>query len=180
MTTTERAAAIRKTLKARYGWTGRDVSVVSDLYSMGSSIRIRIKNPAVPLAAVKAVADGHESVRYDEYSHEILSGGNRFVFVDYAHEAVAAFRAKYLEPVTTAVAAASGSSLIPVAGTPFFVGRRDEGHRYSLWSETSHLSEHYGPEGLAEAIGARMVPPPRESFSKGTAWEQNDRSSKEG
>lgn len=158
MTTTERAAEIRKALKAQYGWTSRQVSVVADLYSMGSSIRIRIKDPSVHLATVKAVATPHESVRYCEVSGEILSGGNRFVDVSYSHEACEAFRAKYLEAVKAAAAKASGSSLIPVEGTPFLVGRGD-GNRYSLWGER-HICESYGPEGLAEAIGIRMVPAP--------------------
>ena len=160
MSTTERAAEIRKTLKAKYGWTSRDVSVVSDLYSMGSSIRIRIKNPGVHMGTVKAVASPHESIRWDPFVGEILSGGNRFVDVHYSHEAVEAFRAKYLEAVTAAVAGLSGSGLVRVAGTPFLVGLGRHGHGYSLWDETSHLSEHYDVGGLAEAIGAKMVPAP--------------------
>jgi hypothetical protein len=159
MTTAERSAAIRKALKATHGWTSKHVSVVTHEYAGGSSIRISIKDPAVPLSAVKAIADGHESVRYDHYSGEILSGGNRFVFVDYHHDAVLAFRAKYLPAVKAAVGSlAPGRSLMPVEGTPFHVGLGRDGNRLSLWGET-HLVESYGPEGLAEAIGARMTEP---------------------
>lgn len=160
-TTVERSKAIRLALKAK-GWTSRDVSVVSDLYSMGSSIRVRIKNPAVPLGEVKALATPHESIRWDPFVGEILSGGNRFVDVSYSAEALEAFRAKYLPAVTAALAEVTGSGLARVAGTPFLVGlgRHGHGHGYSLWDDTSHLSEHYDVGGLAEAIGAKMVPAP--------------------
>lgn len=84
----ESAAAIRRELKTRYGWTSRDVSVKSDVYSMGSSLRVLIKNPAVSVSKVREVANEYERVRYDEASGEILSGGNRFLDVDYARDVV--------------------------------------------------------------------------------------------
>ena len=155
MSTTDRAAEIRKTLKAKYGWTSRDVSVVSDLYSMGSSIRVKIKNPAVPKSAVAAIADTHESVRRCAYSGEILSGGNRFVFVEYADEALAVFRATWLPAVEAAAAKLSGSGLVPIEGTPYLLRSRD--HRgYSLWGE-SFIGNWYDASGVAARIGTLMV-----------------------
>lgn len=79
--TTERAAEIRKELKAK-GWNTRQVSVRTHLYSMGSSIYVTIKNPAIPLNEVKAIANAHERIDRDQFG-DILSGGNRFVFVKY-------------------------------------------------------------------------------------------------
>jgi hypothetical protein len=76
--TTERAALIRAELKAKHKWSSRDVSVKADHFSMGSAIRISIKNPDVSLAAVKAIAEAHESISRDESTGEILSGGNRY------------------------------------------------------------------------------------------------------
>ena len=158
MTTVERAAAIRKDLKAKHGWTSKDVSVVSHLYSMGSSIRITIKNPAVPARAVKAIADGHKSVRYDSYSGEILSGGNRFVSVEIGEAARAAYRATWTEPVARAMASLEPGtrSLAPVDGTPFTVGLGRHGSGVSLWGD-SFIAEFYDASGAAESIGARMV-----------------------
>jgi hypothetical protein len=81
--TTERAAIIRAELKAKHKWSSRDVSVKADHFSMGSAIRISIKNPAVPLAAVKEIASAHESISRDA-SGEILSGGNRYLDIGYS------------------------------------------------------------------------------------------------
>lgn len=78
--TAKRSAMIRVALKAK-GISTRDVSVHTHNYAGGSSIRIRIKNPAVDVAVVKAAAITHESVRWDDFSGEILSGGNRFVVI---------------------------------------------------------------------------------------------------
>jgi len=87
--TAQAAAEIRTTLKREHGWSSRQVSVKSDLYANGSSIRIVIKDAAVPSTTVERVAKAHEHVRYCEMSGEILSGGNLFVDVSYAASALA-------------------------------------------------------------------------------------------
>lgn len=93
LTTKQAAQGIRDGLKAR-GWGPRAVSVVVDSYSMGSTIRVTVKSADVPLSVVREIARGAESVRRDEATGEILSGGNRFVDVAYAREALAPLRAE--------------------------------------------------------------------------------------
>lgn len=78
------AARIRKALKAELGLTSRQVSVRSERYSMGSSIDVYIKEPLVSKEKVQEIADRERKVRYCEASGEVLSGGNRFVDVQYS------------------------------------------------------------------------------------------------
>lgn len=98
--TAEHSKQIRQALKAKYGWTGQDVSVRTDNYSMGSSIRIKVKNPTVDKAIVEEIAKDHEHVYRCEMTGDILSGGNRFVFVDYTDDCRKQIGAPYLEAVT--------------------------------------------------------------------------------
>lgn len=74
------AQEIRDELKAA-GIKARDVSVRSDSYSMGSSIDVEILSLDVPFSVVERAANKQSSVRRDEYSGEILAGGNRYVHV---------------------------------------------------------------------------------------------------
>lgn len=93
MTKKEKAADIRKKLKA-LGWTRTMVSVRGD----GSAIHVTIKDASVPLHKVKEIAEAHEKIDRCHISHEILSGGNTFVFVDYDDDLVGA-KADELEPL---------------------------------------------------------------------------------
>lgn len=151
MHTTDHAAAIRQTLKT-FGITSRQVSVKTDVYSMGSSIRVSIKDPAISSQLVTMVAEGHESISRDQFG-EILSGGNRFVFVGYSHEAAKALAAPYIAAVEAAVAQVVDNTLIPVAGlADCLVGRH--GHITTLWGKDGHIGEFYNVEDVAQKIGA--------------------------
>ncbi len=157
--TTERAAIIRAALKAK-GWTGRDVSVRADYYSMGSSIDIRIKNPAVPSAIVKKIAEEHERIHRCEITGEILGGGNRYVSVTYTSEALAALAKPYAERVRQILTERpiSDTSLYAIEGTPFLLGHSDE-HRATLWHKDSgHLGQYWpgAVEEIAASIAVRM------------------------
>lgn len=90
--TAERSATIRQQLKKLHGITSRQVSVKSDVYSLGSSIRITINDPAVDIREVQNVANRHERVDRDAYTGEILCGGNRHLFIEYSDEAAAKFQ----------------------------------------------------------------------------------------
>ena len=57
LTTTEHAAVIRNTLKRDHGWTSRQVSIRAEYFSLGSSITVIVKDPAIPLPVVKAIAE---------------------------------------------------------------------------------------------------------------------------
>lgn len=78
------ANTIRSALKA-LGYGARDVSIRTRRAT--GSVRIEIKNWAVPFQTVREIAAKHENVRRDD-SGEILSGGNIFVTVRYADRAL--------------------------------------------------------------------------------------------
>lgn len=84
LSTKERCAAIRKQIKAQLGLNSRQVSVRKD----GGSISITIKVP-VSKKLVKAIAQGYQTIHRCQVSHEILGGGNTFVFVSYDSALVA-------------------------------------------------------------------------------------------
>ena len=157
MTTTEHAADIRRTLKAR-GITSRSVSVRADYYSMGSAIRVRIVDPTVSSSLVQSIAEAHERIDRDHFG-EILSGGNRFVTVSYDHGTLAAMGATYRPAVDAAIATlpVGSHSLQPVEGTPFLVGR-DNYSGFGVWEAGSgHLQSCYDADAIAQDIAVRMV-----------------------
>jgi hypothetical protein len=160
MNATEHAAQIRQTLKKSHGWTSRQVSIRAEYFSMGSSIDVIVKDPAIPLPAVKAVAEDAESIRRCEISGEILGGGNRYVSVRYSHEAQQTIGARYLEAVQTAVEAVTpdSSRLEPIGETGFLVGRPNA-WLLTLWGPDSAgcLGQHNGPQSIAETIGNLIV-----------------------
>ena len=160
MNATEYAAQIRSTLKNKHGWSSRQVSVRAEYFSMGSSIEVTVKDPAIPLPVIKSVAEGAESIRRCEISGEILGGGNRYVSVKYSHEAQQAIGSRYLEAVQKAVDAVTpGSSrLEPIGDTGFLVGRPNA-WLLTLWGpdSTGCLGQHNGPQSIAETIGALIV-----------------------
>lgn len=165
MTTTDRAAAIRKALKAK-GWSSRKVSVRADYYSMGSSINVSIKDPDVPLDAVKKIAEGHESISRCEMSGEILSGGNRFVHVAYDYStAEKEIKARYSGILGVAGLIVdlnrntpNSNVLEPIADTGYLMGTGNGGHGYSLWkSDAGHIRTAYEAVDLALALHVGLL-----------------------
>ena len=159
--TTDHAADIRQTLKARHGWTGRDVSVRADYYSMGSSLRISIKNPNIPRAIVCAIAKPSERIDRDQFG-EILGGGNRFVDIHYASEALHIIGARFSLAVEAAVAqlppkGQDSRSLINIEGTPYLVGRSTNYWGLSIWDSQSHCTECSEISNTAQWIGVAML-----------------------
>ena len=79
MNVVERAREIRKELKKEFPNT--KFSVRSSKYSGGSSINISWTDfPTVK--SVEEVTNKYKSVRYDEYTGEVLCGGNTFIFAN--------------------------------------------------------------------------------------------------
>jgi hypothetical protein len=93
METKERAREIRRELKER----GIRASVRCRHCGYSDAIDIRIKDLGADYEEVERIARSHESVRRCEYSHEILSGGNRYVSVSYDYDAKDAGRAHYTD-----------------------------------------------------------------------------------
>jgi hypothetical protein len=156
-TTADRSAAIRHALKLR-GWSGRDVSVKTHNYSMGSSIRVSIINPAVSFDVVEDIANAHESIDRDQFG-DILSGGNRYVFVSYNSIAEDAIRTRYADVFASAaadLAAGSANTLHPIGDTGFLLGRGSNGWGFSLWKD-GHISEANEAIHLAPSLHRRIV-----------------------
>lgn len=80
MTNSERLAAIRQALK-EHGYSNRKVGVRYD----GYAIWLTIKDLAIDIKEIEQLAKGYKSYERDEFTGEILSGGNTFVFVNYAY-----------------------------------------------------------------------------------------------
>lgn len=47
------------------------------------TIRVKIKDPSICLQTAREIASRYESINYCDSTGEILSGFNRFIFVDY-------------------------------------------------------------------------------------------------
>lgn len=155
-TTTDHAAALRAAYKAK-GWNSRMISVRAEYYSMGSSLHITIKNPAIPYAEVERIASGSERIDRDQFG-DILSGGNRFVYVKYSDAAAFALTANALPMVTEAAerlaAAASDNTLIPIGETRYMLGNSQYG-RFSLWGD-SHIQNANELDTIAYQLAVRM------------------------
>ena len=83
MTTKETATQIRKDLKAKLGYTSRQVSVRVKHGGCSSAINIDVKSLDIPLKPIEELTQEHESYERDYATQEILAGGNTFVFVQY-------------------------------------------------------------------------------------------------
>jgi len=151
---TDKAAAIRAALKAK-GFTGRDVSVRGEYFSLGSAVRIRIKNAAVPVHLCQRLADEVEVIHRCPITFEILGGGNCYATVTLEAEAEAGKAARDLAAVTGAAKVLEGSpegTLQPIyAGGPY-LGRGRNGHGFSVWSDERHLCETQGLHDAALAV----------------------------
>ena len=87
MTSKERSAAIRAELK-KLGYNSKQVSVKSGNCGYSGYSHLTIKDMAVRIKEVKKAVRAFESVDYDEYSGEILQGGNTYIRVEYDYEAL--------------------------------------------------------------------------------------------
>ena len=107
---TKQAAA---TLRAQYkaaGWNARMVSVRTQYFSMGSSIRVTVRSADVDFAKAKAMAEDVERISRCQITGEILSGGNRYVHVDMSEACADALAKPFLCAVQNAVAELDGLS----------------------------------------------------------------------
>jgi hypothetical protein len=91
MTTKEAAAELRGRLKD-VGFNARAVSVRVRHLGMDSAITVTVRRPDVRLVAVREIADGFERIHCDDATGEVLLGGNLYVNVAYAEEAIRPFR----------------------------------------------------------------------------------------
>lgn len=167
-TTKESAKALRTFLKKTHGWTARQVSVRCEYFSMGSAVHVTIKDPAVPLAPVKAAASELcERISRCELTGEILSGGNTYLHVGYDEDASAARSAPYLEAVKAAAESLGPDGertgcLISIPGTAVLLGKGSNGYGLRLWANGTAGMECNTPEcaarGVADLVDAQAAP----------------------
>ncbi len=91
----EKAKELRQELKAE----GIKASVVM---RSGSAIQVYLKDLAIDKDRVKEIAKKYENIHRCEYTFEILSGGNDYVFVDYDHDILRAASKNY-EPMAAEI-----------------------------------------------------------------------------
>ncbi len=156
---------IRKAYKAR-GWNRNAIAVKNHSYSMGSSMRVTIKQPAVAsdYAEILRLANAGEKISYCEITNEILSGGNRFVTVDFSDEAKTYLAAPIMGDVTRACVKANedknGSSIYRIEGTRY--GVKVETHEVQIWTldgpgGTFRICNYEGfAEGVAHHVAVKM------------------------
>ena len=167
-TATEHAKQIRQTLKTKHGWTSRDVSVRSEYYSMGSAIRVKIKNADVNPHIVEAIARSAESIRWCPITHDILSGGNLFVTSSYTMEAADEIAQKHIAAVEAAkaeldaaVSDGRSTALVPIGPDTgeegqFLLGRADNAD-LSLWvSGSGHVAQAWTTREIGMAMESEI------------------------
>lgn len=81
MTKQEKKQAMAAELK-KAGFNSRQVSIRSKSCTYSWSFDVKIHDINVPVRQVEDVVNGFENIRYDQYTGEILSGGNDYVFVE--------------------------------------------------------------------------------------------------
>ena len=84
--TSDKIRAVLKTQKI----TNRQVAIRT---RSSQSVDVRVKDFSIDIEQLKQQVAEFESIRYCEYSQEILQGGNTFVFVEYDWKAVSALKA---------------------------------------------------------------------------------------
>jgi hypothetical protein len=150
-TCAQSAAKIRAAYKAQ-GWTPRQISVRADSYSMGSAVRIRVKDGSIPLHLAKSIAEPEEHIRRDGFG-EILAGGNRYIDVSLTEEARELKARRYIEAVERAAALLNDPHdgvLQPII-KGYHIGHDLNGF-LALWGETSHLAACTTAEGIALSL----------------------------
>ena len=146
--TTDHAAELRAYLKREHGWTSRQVSVRGKYFSLGSSIEIEIKDPAVSFAVVKRAASEHERIHRCEVTGEILGGGNRYVSVRHSSTCQEIMGRRWVAALGAALAklpAEGSSTLEPIEGTDYLVGRENV-HTARLWGQCAEIQFYPGNE----------------------------------
>ncbi len=158
MTSKEKAAAIRRELKDKYGWTARQVGVRCRSCNYSSSIEVTIKDPKVKAHLVRPIVEQFAHVRRCEMSGDILAGGNTFTRISYDDALV---RAKTLEVVPLL----SDEPGRAVEIGPFSAARENAHWKpelgvYTFWRTRGDLNEDvrcYGKQAVGNALADALM-----------------------
>ena len=153
-----------RTAYKKRGWTRTAIAVRNSSYSMGSSMRVEIKRPdlVTDYAEAERLANAGERVRRCEFSGEILSGGNRYVYFDFSDDALAMIAAPFLAASTAAMEKAEAEErdgyLTAVEGTDFHV--QIDGWDVKIWGDSTlafTINKHDKVEqSVAQQIGVGL------------------------
>lgn len=148
----EAAARLRAALKAE-GYNARDVSIRVESYSMGSTIHATIRSAAVPEGTVREILESAERISRCEITHEILSGGNRFVELHHTPEVQAILARRHIDALGDALLRLERdvhtNALEPIAGTdpPALLGWENGPGLRSVvvWTDQGRQQAYYLP-----------------------------------
>jgi hypothetical protein len=76
---------LRKELK-EHGYSNRKVSVTCSYGGYSERIDVTIKDLSIPIKEIKEIANKYKSISDCEVTHEILEGGNTYIFVKYDYD----------------------------------------------------------------------------------------------
>jgi len=117
------AQTIRAELKARYGYTSKQVSVTSR-----GSIDVDIKDPSIPLKQVADFAKRFEQIDRCPATGEVLGGGNTYVFVGYSIDAQKALIERYVPAIMKAIEDTPPRCNMPIDGLDATIGTDHSGN----------------------------------------------------
>lgn len=103
----ERSKMIRDKIKAELGYNSRQVSIRSGDCGYSDYTKITVKDLSCDIDAIKQIAKSFESIRYDEYCGEILSGANTYINIEYDWEILRKAEEAELENAEKAIKDAS-------------------------------------------------------------------------
>lgn len=152
-----KAQEVAAKLKA-IGITSKQVSCRSNC----SSIRCSVKDLSIDLEVVKSIAMEYQKIDRCEYSGDILSGGNLFVFVDYDYQVEAATRKsdKFLQLfniITDKLIQLKDNQCADLFGAITY--KHPEGCLVLKWdgkNETKH-ERHYNAGNLAWSVFTKLA-----------------------
>ena len=167
----ETAQKMNDALK-KAGFNRRQVTVRHRRALYDDDYRIKVRDPKVSLLQIEEIVGEFESIRYDEYSGEILEGCNNYVFVsrDEEHPVDITQILPLVEPALTKAMQDGSNQAVKLATRRYLIGHAQRGNP-DLWGmkpdyinrltgkpkdpeqEFNYITEFYGPrENTPEAI----------------------------
>jgi hypothetical protein len=97
------AAQIRARYKAR-GWTSPQISVRNSNFSLGSSVRVLVRDPQIPFRLAERLANQEERISRCGLTGETLGGGNMYVHVQHSRECREILARRHVQAIEEALA----------------------------------------------------------------------------
>ena len=167
----ETAQKMNDALK-KAGFNRRQVTVRHRRALYDDDYRIKVRDPKVSLLQIEEIVGEFESIRYDEYSGEILEGCNNYVFVDRdgKHPVDITQVLPLVEPALSKAMQDGRNQVVQLPTRRYLIGQAQRGNP-DLWGmkpdymnrltgkpkypeqEFEYITEFYGPrENTPESI----------------------------